>query len=135
MNKANRKLSVAARMLIGVLVVVYFFALFSNIIHSYNAHQEIAEEVCLLEEETDACHRAIYHHDKEHGCNHKSHLIIPVVDCSQCAIAIMNHLPEKQIVSVSKVANHVPIVAFYIAQDYINSYVSGNSLRGPPTIS
>ena len=37
-------------------------------------HAEKITELHTVEKETDPCHKSIYHHQKEKGCEHKSHI-------------------------------------------------------------
>jgi hypothetical protein len=58
------------------LLLVLFAAGTSNLelLHSF-AHSHDAAVTHSSEQESDPCHRAIYHSDIEQGCHHDSHLI------------------------------------------------------------
>ena len=125
----------AARILIVILGFVYTSALFVSYIHTYFAHQKVAQEVCSLENEKDPCHRSIYHQDVENGCDHDTHLIVPVVNCEQCLFIVTSHVADHKVYKLKKIENPDISNNPYYSQDFINNPLTDNYLRGPPLYS
>lgn len=118
-----------------LLLGIYLSADLVGSLHSYFVHEEQSETVCSLENEKDACHRTIYHHDTTDGCDHPYHLTKPIVKCELCNILLTHHvLPIKKSLEARAVA-HVPVIPALEDQLVTNPVCAAHGLRGPPTIS
>lgn len=135
MVKQNPIRNVIGSLLALMLLGVYLSADLVGSLHSYFVHAEQIETVCSLENEQDACHRTIYHHDTVHGCKHKEHISIPVLKCELCSMLLTHHvLPSRKSPNVSHVI-HVPVIQALEAQFFTNPTCVAHSLRGPPSFS
>lgn len=61
-----------------IFVLIAFYAAGAaqlQVLHEYlHAHLHVTSH--SETEERDACHRTIYHQDKENGCGHQSHIVV-----------------------------------------------------------
>ncbi len=73
--------TVKAVMLLALLSVYMVSAIRLNTLHEL-FHDDTHVVTHLEKDESDGCHRAIYHNDK-HGCDHKTH-IVEHSDCQLC---------------------------------------------------
>jgi hypothetical protein len=55
----------------------------SGMLHQLE-HSQVNAVVHSVAVEADACHRNIFHHDQQHGCQHPTHLTAPDRHCFQC---------------------------------------------------
>lgn len=120
------------RIFIGILAMVYLSSLSVSTLHSYFAHTKVVQEVCTLDDEKDPCHRSIYHQDTKKGCEHESHLIVPIVDCDQCLDIIPNHVSDYKTYHVNSFDYKSLLVIRFSSQVYFKDCVRDNFLRGPP---
>jgi hypothetical protein len=73
--------TVKAVMLLALLSVYMVSAIRVNTLHEL-LHDDTHAITHLEKDESDGCHRAIYHNDKQ-GCSHKTH-IVQHTDCQAC---------------------------------------------------
>ena len=89
------------KMFSGILLLLLYLTgnvqveSFHEIFHSFE------KALHSHEEEKDPCHRAIYHDEKEKGCEHKTHFT-PIKKCPLCHVVPFND-------------QHVAVVESYIA--------------------
>lgn len=74
----------------GTVSLLWFWAYFLNVVSFESFHQAIHHhdhsELHTQEAEEDACHRAIYHGETSHDCEHKSHITETITDCDLCKV-------------------------------------------------
>lgn len=84
--------------------------------------------------EADPCHRAIYHGDRSHNCEHKNHLTEQFTDCELCKVLTSRSL---QFIGTSVVeigAFSFSTQDFHFGSDFVlEPSPLRSSLRGPPT--
>lgn len=135
MSNQHRLHNLLGSLLAVMLLGLYLSADLVGSLHSYFVHQEQIETVCSLENEQDACHRAIYHHDSINGCKHKEHITKPIQKCELCSMLLTHHvLPSHKSTYISQV-NHVPVIPALEDQLVSNPIFAAYGLRGPPTFS
>lgn len=98
-------------------------------------HEDQSETLCTIENETDSCHRSIYHHDSVNGCSHPSHLTKPIVKCELCNILLTHHVLPFKNLPYSIAVVHIPVIPALEDQLVTNPICAAHSLRGPPIIS
>lgn len=81
--------------------------------------------------EKDPCHRSIYHHDKESGCDHEAH--ITSTEKCNCNIAFQptQLTTSHAIVSQVSFQDHLDFSLYRFSLS--KKACSGHTLRGPPT--
>ena len=84
-KRAQHKIlqTLSAVFLLGYLLNVISFESFHQAIHHHH-HAEIH----TAEAEADSCHRAIYHGDTSHDCEHESHISQTEQDCELCKVTV-----------------------------------------------
>ena len=119
----------------SVLVFAYFlnvvsFESFHQAVHHHH-HSELHNE----EAEADACHRAIYHGDVSHDCEHKSHLTQTETYCDLCKVTVsrfhFNSTSVKAIEKPVQIAYNKPASTKFFGYDFSLAYAP----RGPPAYS
>ncbi|NOT36286.1 MAG: hypothetical protein HOP11_02785 [Saprospiraceae bacterium] len=72
------------RNFLGILlcVIVGLHSFYAIIKSNHKHHHSVVQHTDL--QESDPCHRAIYHNDKEAGCQHKGHLGDEEDTCKFC---------------------------------------------------
>lgn len=101
-------------------------ALLHSVVHSHEtavAHSG--------DQERDPCHRSIYHHDRQSGCDHDSHLIVSD-KCKMCDLAFHGD---------QTIVPHIEISSGKFDVEYFDSYKQNlaayraviSSSRAPPT--
>ena len=117
-------------LLFGYFVNVVSFNGFHEAIH-HHEHAELHTE----EAEEDACHRAIYHGETSHDCEHKSHLTQTINDCDLCKVTVSRFHYNPNIVQALEKPVHVafnkPASTKVFGYDFSLAYAP----RGPPTHS
>lgn len=82
------------------------------------------------EEEKDPCHRAIYHDEKEKGCEHKTHFT-PIKKCPLCHVVPFN---DQHVATVDSFDPARSFETFYLSRYIISLPVLEITLpaRAPP---
>lgn len=83
------------------------------------------------EQEKDLCHRLMYHHDTEHGCNHESHWIA----AKKCCLCDLAHPVDQSVLTGPTVCANINAIAqpFVLNKWNLNSYWAViSSSRAPP---
>ncbi|MDX1478671.1 MAG: hypothetical protein R3301_13255 [Saprospiraceae bacterium] len=80
----NQRHGILRAITVVSLLGCYLAAVIVTNLHVSLGHQHDAREQCTDESESNACHRAIYHHDQEGGCQHPGHLSTAHHDCELC---------------------------------------------------
>ena len=70
-------------LLFGYFLNVISFESFHQAVHNHD-HAELHTE----EAEANSCHRAIFHGEVSHNCEHKSHLIETESECQLCDVVV-----------------------------------------------
>lgn len=128
------------RNLLGSLIAISLLGLYLSAdlvgsLHSFFVHEEPTEVVCTLENEKDACHRTIYHHDTKTGCEHPTHLTKPIKSCELCSILLTHHvMPAKKTLKGVSIIQ-VPVIPVLEARLVLNPACAAHGLRGPPSFS
>lgn len=72
-------------------------------------HDHAAESVHTIEAESDACHRNIYHGDKENGCRHTAH----VKKNNKCSFS--EFCSASKHIAPERIATQLFVSVFYLA--------------------
>ena len=80
-NRILKTLSVV--FLLGYLLNIVSFEAFHQVVHHHH-HAELHS----AEAEADACHRAIYHGDHSHECEHTKHVTRTETECDLCKVTV-----------------------------------------------
>jgi hypothetical protein len=122
----------------GLKAASYFFLLifyvtctsqFEVLHHVFHSHDSLVSH--SAEEEKDACHRAVYHHETEQKCDH-SHIVV-ADKCELCDL--ISHTEHVLFSSLSS-----PSIKFFVVDFVFNlSHVVGtrqsiDSSRAPPAV-
>ena len=124
----NTLRALSAAFLVGYLLNILSFESFHNLVHHHH-HAELHS----AEAEADACHRAIYHGDVSHDCNHENHLSQTTAECGLCDV--LNSRNGKFLLSsnVASAESAVGKIHFsYITEASDLSTLTNKLLRGPP---
>lgn len=120
----------ATILLFGYFLNVISFESFHHAVHHHH-HSELHS----AEAEADACHRAIYHGDFSHDCDHKSHITESETDCELCKVTVSRfHFNSDVIKAVEKpiqITFNKPASTKFFGYDFSLVYAP----RGPPTLS
>lgn len=131
-RKGNQRLIFQSWMSVCLLFLYITGTIGTDFVHEI-VHSHVNVELHSALNEKDPCHKAIYHHEKDNGCNHTTHLI-KVEKCMHCHILF--HATDQVTLSASpsKLAFH----DFVALTNFIPVTLSGNtlqqSLRGPPAV-
>ena len=117
-------------LLAGYFLNVVSFERFHQAVH-HHEHADLHTE----EAEEDACHRAIYHGESSHDCEHKSHLLETEIACDLCKVTVSRFHFNSATVQASNQPNQ-----FAHIQATSTAFLDSNcslvySPRGPPAIS
>ena len=117
-------------LLFGYFLNVISFESFHQAVHNHD-HAELHTE----EAEADACHRAIYHGEASHDCDHKSHVTKAETDCDLCKVTLSRlHFAsevESALTSYTQYTVNTPASARFFGYDLTLAFAP----RGPPTLS
>jgi hypothetical protein len=126
--RIKRSAATAAMRLLLVLYVIGSFGI--ERFHSITHHTE-QDARHSGEEETNPCHRAVYHQDGENGCDHRTHLSAGDA-CDICGLAGQ----IDQIIFVDFVCSScnstLQVDLYGLRPDSYNAVIS--SSRAPPSI-
>lgn len=119
----------------ALLSFIIVFNLSFNAFHTQTEVHHHAEQSCTADEEFDACHRFLIHHEKSSECNgqHK-HFSEKTEDCFICTFFKNQH----EIIQSKK--HLCPLVRTSSLESLIklsffkSPYLSFAFLRGPPTL-
>lgn len=84
----------------------------------------------LSEQENDSCHRAIYHGDRDHGCDHKTH-VSKVEKCNLCHLVVTSDQALFSDSSCQFIASLSSVVK-YAGVDHATSISPAIPARAPP---
>jgi hypothetical protein len=83
-------------------------------------------------QEKDPCHREIYHHDKEKGCGHHSHIVV-TDECDLCDLIF--HTDQILLSDFERSSVEFLAVDFVFSlPDFVGTGQSIDSSRAPPAI-
>ncbi|MGZ3884917.1 MAG: hypothetical protein ACXVP0_13870 [Bacteroidia bacterium] len=75
-------LQAAVQLLLACVIIVNLGA---ADIHELTGHLQVHEQACGGENEQDACHRYVYHHEQSQACNGShEHITASVKECFSC---------------------------------------------------
>ncbi|MCB9187398.1 MAG: hypothetical protein H6601_11730 [Flavobacteriales bacterium] len=116
--------------LAGYLLNVVSFESFHQAVHHHH-HAELHTAAA----EADACHRAIYHGEVSHDCEHKGHISKTENDCELCKVTVsrfyFNTIAEKALEKPSHYKFDKPASTKVFGYDFSLAYAP----RGPPALS
>ncbi len=123
----------------GAVSLLLFWAYFLNVVSFESFHQAVHHhhhsELHNEEAEADACHRAIYHGDVSHHCEHKSHITQTETDCDLCKVTVSRFHYNSNIVQALEkpvqIAFNKPASTKVFGYDFSLAYAP----RGPPAFS
>ncbi len=122
--------SASLLLLFGYFLNVVSFESFHHVIHHHH-HAELHTE----EAEEDACHRAIYHGETSHECDHKSHITQSETDCDLCKVTVSRvHYAANGVDVLNAYTQYTvnkPASARFFGYDYTLAFAP----RGPPAFS
>jgi hypothetical protein len=120
-----------------VLIAAVIFNFLSNNSHQCSEHSTVSSEMsCNEDNELDACHRYLIHHEKSEACNGShEHLNSSHDDCFVCKyVKERHHEPVTYENGVSLLVNEN--IEFAITQQRLSdNSVYFSEPRGPPTLS
>lgn len=119
--------------------LLLLFGYFLNVISFESFHQAVHNhdhaEFHTQEAEADACHRAIYHGETSHDCEHKSHLTKTETDCDLCKVTLSRlHFAsevENTLTRYTQYTVNTPASARFFGYDFTLAFAP----RGPPALS
>ena len=119
--------------------LLLFFAYFLNVVSFESFHHAVHHhehaELHTQEAEEDACHRAIYHGETSHDCEHKSHIAKTETDCDLCKVTVsrfhFNSTVVKAVEKPEQIAFNQPTGTKVFGYNF--SLV--HAPRGPPALS
>ena len=121
-----------AQLLLGVFLLANVPSItFHALIHQHHEAENIAFH--SVENENDACHRRVYHHDIAKGCEHKSHINTEKKECDWCKVFPINDvfiLAENTFIFSHFQANFTLKTSKITFFSY--TYLSNPPSRGPP---
>ena len=95
---------------------------------------ESREQATLHSEinEANSCHRSLFHHAKEKGCDHQAH-ILAIRKCPLCQLSIQTfHLSgEKSLIAVISYSELQPNLEANLFQGEVHSFLPS---RAPPLV-
>jgi NAD-dependent dihydropyrimidine dehydrogenase PreA subunit len=116
-------------LLLGYFLNVVSFETFHQVVHNHD-HSEIH----TTEAEEDACHRAIFHGDVSHKCEHKSHVTKNETECHLCKVLTSRSSEfasnNRPILSLSSSASTRQII--FCPNVVLEHFFLQTPLRGPP---
>ncbi|MCF8465013.1 MAG: hypothetical protein K9G41_09235 [Flavobacteriales bacterium] len=123
----------------GTASLLLLFGYFLNVVSFQGLHQVVHDhdhsELHTPEAEADSCHRAIYHGDTSHDCEHKSHITETITDCDLCKVTVsrfhFNSDVVKAVEKPSQITFTKPASTKFFGYDFSLAYAP----RGPPTFS
>jgi hypothetical protein len=117
-------------LLFGYFLNVISFESFHQAVHNHD-HAEIHTE----EAEADACHRAIFHGEVSHNCEHKSHLVETESECQLCDVVVSRvhfaSASESVLNRYTQYTVNTPASARFFGYDFTLAFAP----RGPPARS
>ena len=117
-------------LLFGYFLNVISFESFHQAVHNHD-HAALHTE----EAELDACHRAIFHGDNSHDCEHKSHLVETESECQLCDVVVSRvhfaSASESGLNRCTQYTVNTPASARFFGYDF----TLASAPRGPPTFS
>lgn len=121
---------VSLLLLSGYFLNVITFESFHQAVHHHD-HSELH----TAEAEADSCHRAIYHGDTTHDCDHKSHVTQTVQDCDLCKVTVSRYYFSSADAEASdenySIAHRRPASTRVFGNDLSLAFAP----RGPPALS
>ena len=115
------------------------FAYFLNVVSFESFHQAVHDhdhsKLHTEEAEADACHRAIFHGEESHYCEHKSHLAETESECQLCDVVVSRvhfaSASESGLNRCTQYTVNTPASARFFGYDYTLAFAP----RGPPASS
>lgn len=118
----------------GFLSLVYILAFLYPQLHEIFSHIDEEKEICTLEQESNACHQAVYHFESSSACEHSNHLSELQHECELCdTVHHQNHISIKADYVLSINSKTLK----YNIEDYssiVNALIFFISVRGPPRL-
>ena len=117
----------------ALLSFIIVFNLSFNAFHIQTEEHHHAEQTCSPDEENDACHRYLIHHEKSNSCNGEhEHFGAKTEDCFTCKYykqrSDFSHFENYSSIQVTELKVNYPSIYFLNKiQNYTSYY-----LRGPP---
>ena len=123
----------------GVVSLLLLFGYFLNVISFESFHQVVHHhdhsELHTAAAEADACHRAIYHGETSHDCEHKSHLTKTETDCDLCKVTVSRFHFNSEVVKALKKPIHIAFNKPASTKVFGYNFSLAYAPRGPPALS
>lgn len=114
------------------LLIFYLtgIAQFDALHRLFHPHDHVVAHSEALEREP--CHRAIYHHDREHGCGHHAHILVT----GKCALCdLITHTDQILLPGLENQPVQGYSVCFvFPSTDIVRIAQSGLPSRAPPVV-
>lgn len=114
-----------------ILLLLYIIVGLAGPIHSLILHEK---EALDCNDEENACHLLVVHHDIENGCDHETHIISSELTCDLCSLAahstaFISDIRQEETIHCSERNLWLYSEPSYV-EDVIGVYLS----RGPPNL-
>ncbi len=134
LNKNIKPIFYSAISALLSFIIVFNLSFNAFHIHTEEHHDEVVQ-TCSPDEENDACHRFLVHHEKSHSCDGKhEHFSNKNEDCFACTFYKNNQkffATEQAFVFISQNINSV---YFFTEHKFQSSFFHSIFSRGPPVI-
>ena len=118
------------RLLVFSLLLLYVFSYFSfELIHQFE-HSHEYEALHTEENEKEACHRAVFHFEKD-ACDHKTHVTSLEKHCDLCDVIVQQNRLVLHI-ELPELKSGFSITDFDYTQVLFSTYRSTRQSRAPP---
>lgn len=120
----------------ALLSFVIVFNLSFNAFHIQTEEHHHAEQTCSPDEENDACHRYLIHHEKSNSCHGEhQHFTTKSDDCFACNY-FKNQQPYFEVEEGTRSTKSFSHLTYSLKQIHFKtSFSFAIFSRGPPTIS
>ena len=121
---------VSLLLLFGYFLNVISFESFHQVVHNHD-HSELHSQ----EAEADACHRAIFHGEQSHECEHKSHFLETEAECQLCDVVVSRPHYSSETVCISESYKQYTVNTPASVRFFGYNFSLAFAPRGPPTFS
>ena len=101
-------------------------------IHELLHAREFAE-LHSVEQESNPCHKSVYHQEAEKGCEHKSH----ITENTKCPLCEYNSSADELLTSHHSDSDETPTASLpvLVLEGFQYAQIFAHADRGPPTIA
>jgi hypothetical protein len=124
-----RRLRLQSVIAVWLLVIYAVGTIGVDAIH-YALHDHSTSVAHAPQQEADSCHRALFHHDTENGCKHKTHFTDPV-KCKYSHVVFQSSqiLAAQTALHAFTELHHIPSIQLLSLPEETSLHTF---LRGPP---